>query len=166
MTKIKLKKQTKLSKLGDFLMLPVMYFLQWTFSEVPQRTHRWNNTKLPATAIVDFKSEDTVTVSGDKDAKRRWFGPFPLFHMPLFGGWDEFVVLAPKELQTEWYIGWLPFDTIGVSQIPLKGSVRVLVGPKQVQFFGVDADGSQISVEVVGKGVVGKAGQFKKVPLL
>lgn len=151
---------------GDWCMLPVMYLLQMKFDEVPQQTHRWNNTKLPAMAIRDFDASDFVTVQGDTTARRRWLGPIPLFHMPIFGGWDEFVVLAPKVAQAEWYVGWLPFDTIGVSQIPLNDRVRVLVGPRPVQFFGVDAHGYQIPLEIVGTGTVRNAGAFKKVPLL
>lgn len=147
-------------------MLPIMYILQCTVYEVPQRTHRWNNTKLPASAIRDFDASDMVTVLGDSDAKRRWLGPLPLFHMPILGGWDDFVVVEPKVVQSVWYIGWLPFDTIGVTQIALDGPVRVLVGPRQVQFFGVDALGYQIPIHVVGKGSVGTAKEYSKVPLL
>jgi len=147
-------------------MVPLMYLLQMNFTEVPQRTHRWNNTKLPASAISHFDASEIVTVTGDADAKRRWWGILPIFHMPILGGWDEFVVLKPVQENIFWHVGWLPIDTIGVSQIPLKGNVRVLVGPRQVQFFGVDQHGSQIPIEVVARGVIGKAGSYGHTVLL
>ena len=143
-----------------------MYLIQLNFFESPQRTHFWNNTKPPIEYIKDFDHELMVFEEADKDASRRWWGPIPLFHIPLLGGWDEFVVLEPVETQAEWYVGWIPFDVLGVSQIPLEGKVRVLLGPMQVNFFGVDKFGKQIAIKKVGKGVLGNAGEYAKITLL
>jgi len=166
MKKIAIHRQGWVSFIGDCVMLPVMYFLQGTLREVPQRTHRWNNTKMHAREIAHFSADHMVTAAGDEDARRRWFGIIPLFHMPIFGGWSEYVVIAPVEEVGEWFVGWLPFDTIGISNIPLTGPVRLLVGPRQVQFFGLDADGNQLPVHIIGSGVIGQTGEYRKYPLL
>ena len=116
---MKIEPQNTLSKVADMLMLPVMYVLQGTFKEMPQQTHRWNNLKFPLTELAYLRSEAMVTVSGDSTAVRRWWGPLPIFHIPLLGGWSKFVVLEPiKPVVEGWYVGWIAGDAIaGVSQI-------------------------------------------------
>ena len=166
MSPLKLKDQSIVSRIGDILMLPLMYLLQMNISEVPQQTHYWNNTKMSSENIADFEADYMVTATGVEGAVKRWFGPLPIFHMPIIGGWSEFIVIESMEQKSEWYIGWLPFDTIGISQIPLTDKVRVLLGPRPVQFFGVDAHGRQIPIKISGKGTVGKAGDYSKIPLL
>ena len=166
MTKVPIRPQSLLSKIADYLMLPVMYLVQLNLREVPQRTHFWNNIKLKSDSIKDFDHELLVSAGADKDAKERWWGPIPVFHIPILGGWDEFVVLEPVEPQIEWYVGWIPFDTIGLSQIKLTGPVRLLIGPRQVNFFGVNKFGQQIAIKQIGKGVMGKAGEYSRIPLL
>lgn len=162
----KVDKQSKLSAAGDLLMLPIMYLLQGNFREIPQRTHRWNNVKLSAAQVKDFDASKVETVAGDENAHKRWLGFIPLFHMPIFGGWKKFVVLQPKEHHGHWYIGWLVDDAFGVSQIPVVGKVRLGIGPIQAQYFGVDQEGKQIDIDIVGYGSIGDAGEFAKTPLL
>lgn len=160
--------QGKLSRFGDWCMLPLMYILQGTFDEVPQQTHRWNNSKFPLADIAHLQSELMVTVPGDPHAVRRWWGPLPIFHIPLLGGWSKFVVLEPiSPVVGSWYIGWIAGDTqIGISQIRLSNQVRLLVGSGPAQFFGLGEAGEQISLAVVGHGRVGQSGAFAEVPLL
>lgn len=158
--------QSLLSKLGDYLMIPIMYILQGNFSETPQRTHRWNNKKYFSTDISFLATEMLVTVEADNLASSRWLGLLPLFHIPVFGGWKKFVVLEPKVTQDEWYVGWIANDVIGISQIKLTDRVRVLRGPGVTQVFAINEHGQQIDLDVCGFGVVGKAAQFKKIPLL
>ena len=98
---MKIEPQNTLSKVADMLMLPVMYVLQGTFKEMPQQTHRWNNLKFPLTELAYLRSEAMVTVSGDSTAVRRWWGPLPIFHIPLLGGWSKFVVLEPIKLMVD-----------------------------------------------------------------
>lgn len=166
MHKIVVKKQGFLGKIFDYLFIPVMYLLQGNFREVPQRTHRWNNVHLQNFDISNLIAEKIEIVEGQPGAHQRWLGPIPLFHMPVFGGWKKFVVLKPKVDIDEWYIGWVAFDALGYSKIPLKDSVRMGLGPRQAQFFGLDKDGNQIDVDVVGHGFIGKAREFSKIPLL
>lgn len=163
---LKPKPQRTIGRVADYLMMPIMYLLQGTFREIPQRTHRWNNQHLKLQEISSFSADKIETVPADQDSSSWWVGPIPHFHMPIFGGWKKFVVLEPKESQTVWHVGWLLSDACGLSRIPLKGKVRLGIGPLPLQFFGVDADGRQIDIDIVGYGSIGKAGEFAKVPLL
>ncbi len=146
--------------------MPLMYLLQGNISESPQRTHRWNNLHLKNMQITDLHADKIEIVPGVPHAHKRWLGPIPLFHMPIFGGWKKFVVLQPKQEITEWYVGWIAFDVLGVSKVPLSGPVRLGIGPRQAQFFGVTPAGEQIDIDVVGEGFIGLAGDFSKIPLL
>jgi hypothetical protein len=165
MVRIQFKRQGYLGRIADYLMMPIMYVLQGTIHEVPQRTHRWNNIHLRNLEIDHLHADWVVIVPGDQTANERWFGLVPLFHMPIFGGWKKFIVIAPVEESGEWYIGWVAFDALGISRIPLTGPVRVCIGPRQGQFFGLDADGRQIPISRVGEGVIGKAGKYSHIPL-
>jgi hypothetical protein len=166
MSFFKPKPQGIVGRIADFAMLPVMYMLQGNFRESPQRTHRWNNLHLNNADINIFHAGMTESVAGDPEALSRWFGPIPLFHMVIFGGWKKFVVLQPKILQTEWFVGWVVGDAFGLSQVPLDGRVRLGIGPQPAQYFGVDSTGRQIDIDIVSYGSIGKAGEFAKVPLL
>lgn len=153
-------------RIADSLMMPIMYLLQGNVSEVPQRTHFWNNLHLKNTDAFGLDATMFETVSSDPRATRRWLGPLPLFHMAIFGGWEQFVVLTPKIHKETWFVGWIAGDAFGLSKIPLTGSVRLGIGPAQAQFFGVTIDGRQIDIDIVGYGTIGKAGKFAKIPLL
>lgn len=162
---IEIKKQKFLGRVADYVMLPIMYLLQGTFKESPQRTHRWNNMHLKNVEVTTLESDKILFFDGDTSAHRRWFGPIPLFHMPIFGGWKKFGVIKPVEEIDEWFIGWIAFDALGLSQIPLKNKVRIGLGPRQAEYFGLDREGHQIEIEVAGEGYVGQAGEFANVPL-
>lgn len=166
MSFFKPKPQQIFGRIADYVMTPVMYLLQGTVRELPQRTHRWNNMHLKNSDILSFNADKTESVVGDETATARWFGPIPLFHMVIFGGWKKFVVIAPRTPQKEWFVGWVVSDAFGLSKIPLTGSVRLGLGPQPAQYFGVDTDGRQIDIDVVGYGSIGHAGDFANVPLL
>lgn len=153
-------------RIADSLMVPIMYLLQGNFREVPQRTHRWNNMHLNNSDVASLDADLIETVPADEDASTWWIGPIPHFHMPVLGGWNKFVVLSPRISQTEWFVGWILSDSIGLSRIPIKQSVRLGIGPLPLQFFAVDTEGRQIDIDIVGYGIIGKAGEFAKVPLL
>jgi hypothetical protein len=92
----------------------------------------------------------------------------PIFHMPIFGGWREYVVIQPSNsVQHDgWHVGWIAKDVVGVSQITLNGPVRLLLGPNAVSFFGVDARGNQIPIIKVGTGRVRIPCTHSQIPLL
>ena len=163
---MRIVRQGVVGKMADIFMLPIMYLLQGNIREVPQRTHRWNNQHMNNNSVRDLQSEMIVFADGQPTAHRRWLGPIPLFHMPIFGGWKKFIVIEPTQEIEEWFVGWVAFDALGLSKIPLTGPVRLGVGPRQAEFFGLAADGVQIPLRIVGEGVIGKAGHFSHIPLL
>jgi hypothetical protein len=66
-----------------------------------------------------------------------------------------------------WYVGWYcPLGVTGVSRIKIFEPARLLVGPYDVYFFGVDCKGRQIAVKKIGGGVIGQGGPFVRKPLL
>ncbi len=156
------------AKIADTLMWPLMWIL-CVCEPAPQRTHFWNNQKIHADEVAFLQEADMLLLfEGIPTATRRWLGKIPIFHMPLFGGWRDYVVVEPQaKLRREtWYVGWIASDDCaGISQIPLKGPVRVLIGKNPVRFFGLTEDGSQIRIKEVGRGRIGDRGPFRNVPL-
>lgn len=150
----------------DWILVPVMYFVSGTLSEKPQRTHRWNNTKLSIEDVRGLHSLCMVHSAGVL-ATERWRWKIPIFHLPLFGGWKQYVVLEPASPHiTAWHVGWVTLDVRGVSRIVDHGPVRVLLGPQAVAHFGIDArTGSQIALRKVGTGAIGDEGSFCHIPL-
>lgn len=166
---LRFKPQGVLGRLADRLMTPLMYLVQGNFREVPQRTHRWNNHKFSRfyqrRLIESFGR--LLTFSGEPNATARWLGPIPLFHMPIFGGWKKFVVLKPVSETGDWHICWYPKDDVpGVSLVPIKGSVRVMIGASEVSFIGLKPDGRAVVLECIGEGYISQAGEFSDVLLL
>lgn len=156
-----------LARTVDVLMVPLMYLMAGTFSEVPQRTHRWNNSKLSMKATKDLSNTYAVTCIGDDRAVGR-NGLLDLrFHLPIIGGWKKYVVLCPLDVNQDWYIGWMSTIDAGVSRIKLRGPVRMLLGPGEVTFFGLNAEtNEQVNIQETGRGRIGDKGPHAQVPLL
>jgi hypothetical protein len=161
---IRIKKQGAFGRLGDMLMVPIMYALQVHIFELPQRTHRWNNMHLSLEQVTHLDARFLVSIEADPQATPRWKFLLPIFHMPFLGGWRNFVVFEPTVPQDEWFIGWIAGDLVGVSRVPLSRSVRLLRCPTHAFIFGLNEHGEQI--QTIGQGVIGKAGVFYRVPLL
>ena len=155
--------------IGDILMSPLMYVLSGVWlsrsCERPQRTHRWNCVRLSSHDVDELDDFDMVHRAGDRSARPRTFFGLPLFHMPLFGGWKNYVVLYAPSCVDDWYVGWITCDSVGISRIPLYMGVRMLIGPHPVSFFGVSvADGRQVRVQQAGEGRIGDRGVWRSVP--
>jgi hypothetical protein len=151
-------------------MKPVMYLAQGTCSEVPQRTHPWNHIKLHRSVIKDFFHQPLGEgVLGDPDAcDPYWYG-LPRFHVPILGGWRQFVVFkgVTEEEDQSWHIGWFAQNGfVGISRVQLRDKVRMTIGPKDTQFFALTSQGYQIPLIKCGEGHIGEAGEFSHIPLL
>jgi hypothetical protein len=160
---IEVRPQSLLSKIGDFLMIPIMYLVAGTL-ESPQKTHRWNNIKLKPEEVAHLNSEMMVHAAGiTTPVKSRGL----LFHIPILGGWNEYIVIEPELKIQSWHIGWIAKDTAGISQIPINGPVRMLLGPGEAKFFGVNKeDKKQIPIKKISGGKIGDGGPYKNIPLL
>lgn len=168
MAKIQVRPLGWLARLADVLMVPVMYIVSGTLNESPQRTHRWNNKKLSHGEVAHLSQKAMVQCSGISTARTRFLSFIPLFHVPVLGGWRRYVVLVPESnLYRRWLVGWIAEDARGVTCLPLRGPVRMLLGPKDVAFFAIDVEsGEQIVLTKIAKGIVGQGGPYAHVPLL
>lgn len=153
--------------LADMAMVPLMYFLSGTWKEAPQETHFWNCTHLKRVEVNHLDPGKMVYHGGNPSTSRRTHFGIPIAHMPLFGGWRDYIVLEPSEYGRDWHIGWICEDNvIGVSRIPLLGAVRMLIGPGGVFFFGVTMeDGTQIPIREAGDGQIGDGGEWANIKL-
>ena len=151
----------------DKAMVPIMYCVSGTFSEHPQMTHHWNNHHLERESVSFLRARMMVNCKGRKNQKIR-SNTGILFHIPIIGGWKKYVVLEAIDSTTEKYhVGWINEQVCGVSRIPVKGRVRLLVGPCDVQFFGIDPiTGQQVALQKVGQGIIGRGGPHCQLPLL
>lgn len=161
--------QGRWGRLADTLMTPLMYLVQGTIWEHPQRTHFWNNHKYHRLILKDAISAPIgVGIEGDPEATTRWLWGFvPRFHIPILGGWRNYIVLDAACYEKHWHIGWFAEDgPVGISMIRLTTSVRVLRGPGAVHFFAIDENAEQVPLRLVGKGKIGEAGEYAQLPLL
>lgn len=165
MKKINVPPLGKLAKIADALLVPFMYLVSGTIREAPQGGHRWNNIRLRPADIGHLSRDKMVHCKGvaTRFSSRFLF----LYHIPVLGGWRDYVVLVPELRGTEWHVGWIIGDAIGVSQIELFGPVRMLIGPGDVSFFGISAEShEQITIKEIGRGRIGESGPGSKIRLL
>lgn len=156
---ISFRPQGWLGKLLDGCMRPVMYWLQGNYSELPQRTHRWNNLKFRHGELDQLDATAMVHAEQILKATERWQGGvIPRFHLARFGGWTNYFVVQPVTPCNPWFVGWRTSDVQGLSIIPLTGPVRVLRGPGQTEWFGLDRTGRQIAITKLGHGMIGQGG--------
>ncbi len=157
----------------DGACAPAMCLCMGWLNERPQETHYWNNRLL--TQAERARLDLTRTIFDAGDYRTRWGDRIraqvsripPLFHIWVLGGWNQYLVVCPKNPTEEWYIGWMtPFRSWGgVSLIPIVDrSVRVLLGPTWMGFAAFTRNGEQIPLEVLGKGRLGD-GEWRHVRL-
>lgn len=139
------------ARIADALMVPVMYLVSGTFREAPQRTHRWNNTHLPESNVECLEKDKMVFCLGIASGKKEFSNNSLICHCPIFGVWRNYVVVQLIPAGSVWHIGWMNKEVFGVSRINLNGPVRVLVGPNNTFFFGVDGRGEQILIQEVAR---------------
>jgi len=152
------------ARIADRIAYPVMCLPLFTpWGESPQLTHFWNNIKLPLSSTDELDPGFMVTCDGDPYAVVRRSRIDIRFHL---GGWSKYVVLLPSEWRDDWYVGWITANSAGVSRIPIKRGVRMLIGPEETAFFAVrTSDCEQIRINLVGKGELGDGSVFGYVPL-
>lgn len=172
---LKVKKQGSLGRTADWLVSGLMRWLIGFGDEEIQKTHFWNNHKLPAEAGQYLSPVFMVSHAGDPEAR---YAQAPswlvgcLAHATRFGGWRRYVVLCPESnSQKRWYVGWRSWHggPVGVSRVPNVGPLRVLVGPGAVEWFGISADSEnlneQIPIMKLDEGRIGESCEYSKLPI-
>lgn len=163
-TQLKVKPLGSIAKIADYLMTPVMHLVGGTrFREKAQRTHVWNNTKLTAAQTSTLSEDLMVHLYGIPSKDLSGIGR----HLTIFGGWRPYAVVKRADGSRPWHVGWITPSVSGVSRVELTTPCRVLIGPTNVYFFGIDAEtGVQIQVILEGRGLIGKPERYRKLPLL
>ena len=154
-----------LEKLADTLMVPFMCLAAGTFKEYPRRTLFWNHRDLTPDEIRRLLPKMMVKVEGIEGELDPSETVYLIPYMPICGGWKNYIVLQPQVNPKAWFIGWVTGGTGGISRIPLKGRVRMLIGPGDVEFFAIE-NGRQITLLKGGRGKIGQGGPNGKLPLL
>jgi len=136
--------------------------------ETPQSTRFWNNRKLTRESSEKIPRSMKLLCYGIPEEKKRWLGFTPIFHIPILGGWKNFVVLKPRgSYNKEWHVGWITEDNVfGISLVPITGGVRLLLGPGDVKFFAIGAEGRLMELKEVGRGKIGDNGPYCQTLLL
>lgn len=151
----------RVERCADRLAYPVMQFLAGP-GDSPQLTHFWNNTRVKRAAVDHLDPDMMASFRGDASAPVRTWRLDVRFHL---GAWKNYVVLQPKSYRGKWYVGWRTANGAGFSRIPVTNCVRGLIGPDDVEFFGVrHGIWEQIPVQIVATGELGD-GCFTGVPL-
>ncbi len=166
-----------LARLSNFTLVPVMRWAagKGAWSDEPQMTHFWNNRSLSTHEIECLNPE--MFYSGEPDLtaiKQGWCR----FHLPRYGGWKEFYVLAPNIEnfdQEFWSVGWFGEKTAGISRVPIckvntfcggcHYMTRVLRSRELVDFFGISSTGEQIPLKKIGEGRIGCRREFGNIAL-
>jgi len=101
-------------------------------------------------------------------APKKFFSPkIPLCHIPIQGCWRMHAVLKPLDSTIKWRPLWKASDTIEVSQLKIKGVVRLLIGPEDCAYYLVSVrSDKQIKLVVVGYGHIWNHGPYCRLPLL
>jgi len=169
--------------MSDFLIIPesvsgrvltaalslVKRLISGAPKESPQVTNFWNNRPLTETEFYQIKDDFLTERQYDPKAIKRKYRGDLRFHIPILGGWKRYVVVTPRKgyvIEGYWHIGWDERKSGGLSLVRIKGrQVRVLLGPNETAFFGLNRDGTQIPVEIIGSGQIGDGSMFSQLPL-
>lgn len=150
-------------QIADTLMKPVMCLAAGTFSERPQRTHRWNTQSISEEEIYSLDRKQMVEAEGIEDlVSQDGFR----FHVPILGGWRDYIALSPATPEDGWHVGWISEDSQALSMVELRSAVRVLVARSRTSFFGLRPSGEQIGITQIGEGRIGERSRLSELPLL
>ena len=165
---------SQLLRVLDYLMVPLMWVVSCAPFERPQESHLWHAQRLNLEAIDNIDVKSSITLRGN-DTSKIINGSGLSFHVPLIGGWRNYIVLEVQPDISKWHIGWVVRNfTTGeivrseLHKLPLtKKRVRMLIGtPTRItMFFAVDTDGNQLPLKVTGRGSMGDGSKYRHIRL-
>jgi hypothetical protein len=162
---IKVRELPRSASIADQIMWPLMFVLGGMKRDSIQETHFWHNQPIAKSDIDPLLS---VVVVGDDERTRvktnRVF-PLPMFHMPILGGWRNYVVLHVQSDVSYWHIGWIHrasppgsrlLETVHRLRI-LDRRVKVLTQSVGfiTEYFAIGPQGEQLPLRIVDHGVLG-----------
>lgn len=154
----------------DLLLFPLMWILSGFKLELPQETHPWHmqeidEMQIPKDKLIEFIGNDNSKFS-NKDK--------PFFHVPVLGGWRDYIVLEAENYGKYWRIGWiLKYHNSNqktdsqIQKLKIKSPyIKLLSGidDSKKYFFAVSENGNFADLKIVGSGTLGD-GKFRNVRL-
>ena len=76
-----------IARLGNALMVPLMYILSGTVWEKPQQTHAWDVRRLIPYEAGRLSDDAMVSLRAIEGTVARPHRLSARFHAPIFGGW-------------------------------------------------------------------------------
>ncbi len=146
----------------DFALTPFMLFFN-KFNFPLQETHHWHTYNIDKNKI----KKGTLIYAQKSNAKYGHSAKLGLYHMPVFGGLDRYVVLEAQGFKDFWYVGWSGGDARAqIHRLPIKDSQIKLLTPIRGSYeaIGFDKDGKQLKLKIVGYGKIGD-GKFSGIRL-
>lgn len=162
--------ESKGGVIADALLSPLMFLGSGMRAilnfETPQRTHAWNYTLVTNEDVDHLNLTSMIHESGMEEEGDPQFKGHR--HLPLLGGWRNYIVLDNPSYHAGWFVGWISQKHVGVSRVPIfKRSVRMLIGPEPVSFFAVRlCDGAQMKLWRAGRGRIGDGSFYSTIMLL
>lgn len=167
---MKIKKVPLCFRFLDYLLFPFMWIICGFNFELPQETHRWHMMNFPN---IDVPKNKSVVIKGDDNSKYSAKG-FPFFHMPIFGGWKNYVILEAKDFGKFWNVGWVVRfndhsrqDRYQVQASRIYGSnIKLLKGINDSDkiFFAIGKNGGFADIKLIDEGRLGN-GKYRSVRL-
>lgn len=166
---MKIKKVPFYFRILDYIMIPVMWGLCGFYFEKPQETHPWHMRKFPK---IEIPKNKKIEIIGKDKSKHTNKGRL-LFHVPLFGGWKDYIILEAKGFDKYWQIGWIIefYDNsealYQVQALPIfESKIKLLTGinDSKKTFFGLDKKGNFVDLKQIDSGKIGD-GKNKDVRL-
>lgn len=126
-----------------------------------QETHKWHTYNITPKGL---KKGTVVNAQKSKSRFGHEVG-FGLFHMPIFGGLDTYVVLEAHGFKDYWHVGWKGGET-QIHKLSIKENRIKLLTPIKGSYeaLGFDEAGRQLKLELIGYGKIGD-GKFPGIRL-
>lgn len=146
----------------DLILAPFMWFLNG-FKYPLQETHKWHVESLDNFKL-DSKKALNITKT-DKTAKYSHGSPFGLFHMPIFGGLTNYIVVQASGYKKHWHIIWGGENGFQIHKLAIRDNkLKLLVGRGGYKLYGIDDRKKFLKLKMIGHGKIGD-GKFKGVRL-
>jgi hypothetical protein len=148
----------------DYFMVPLMWVAGGFKSDSMQETHMWHFQKFACALVPDGKGVEIPGTETSWMQERHLI----LVHIPLIGGWKEYVVLEASGYKKYWNIGWKvkyydkkKKEKCEIQKLRIYDSrARVLAGQNDSKkiFFALNEKGEAINLKKVG---VGRLGDYR-----